>query len=83
VGLGALKYACRQHYEALIAFVGKSLGEGEKYYICGILFRISKKRNKIMWFIIFIATLGIFALIGGIVVAYRNRDILFPTRQLA
>jgi hypothetical protein len=36
-----------------------------------------------MWFIIFIATLGIFALIGGIVVAYRNRDILFSPRQLA
>jgi hypothetical protein len=35
-----------------------------------------------MWFVIFIATLGVFALIGGTIVIYRNRDILFPKRNI-
>jgi hypothetical protein len=36
-----------------------------------------------MWFVTFIATLGVFALIGGGIVAYQNRTILFTKPQLA
>ena len=34
-----------------------------------------------MLLIMFLSTIGVFILIGGSIVAYRNRDILFPKRH--
>jgi ABC-type transport system involved in multi-copper enzyme maturation permease subunit len=52
------------------------------FVIAIMLLKISKKNNA-MLLIMFLSTIGVFIAIGGSIVAYRNKNTLFPKHQSA